>query len=507
MWDSTVEISVNVGEWVSDTAIHAWDSTEDARLWISKKANEAWISAVDAIDIAGTWVGENIDNAWDNIAERADATSEWICETTDEIQVISADAIDSTGQWIGEKGQELVYFVTSTGEVVAAYVEDIEKEEVVDYLSRSGEKLLLGEYSDEEQTLLSIGGTLAASVVNIDIGMDIRDIVYDVQHLDSEEVGIGDIALSAVGLIPIIGVIKPAKKMLDAADAMSTVVKMADDTADVIKTVDRVAETVDSVNDAGKVVEAANDVGKIVEGASEIAEATSDASKIAEATSDASKIAEATGDAEKVAELASDAGKKIEVTDDVNRVTDMMSDAEKSVESVENTGTVAEAMKNTDNVEDTVDSAKAADEVVDVAKVAENRHFFPEGSSQALKYSEGIEFTQGADGNMYPRFEKWAEATATFDEPSLDSALNHDGKSLCGNYYWDAKAANQQCGYEKTPKGYVWHHVEDMKTMILIPQDLHSVAMGGMAHTGGACKGFICITAGSYEYGSIKRMG
>lgn len=38
----------------------------------------------------------------------------------------------------------------------------------------------------------------------------------------------------------------------------------------------------------------------------------------------------------------------------------------------------------------------------------------------------------------------------------------------------------------KTPAGYVWHHVEDMQTMILIPQDLHSVAMGGMAHTGGA---------------------
>ena len=101
-----------------------------------------------------------------------------------------------------------------------------------------------------------------------------------------------------------------------------------------------------------------------------------------------------------------------------------------------------------------------------------------------LKYPEGVEFTKAADGSLFPRFEKWAKATARFDPPSLDTALNHTG--LSGNYYWDAKLANAKCGFSKTPAGYVWHHVEDMQTMILIPQDLHSVAMGGMAHTGGA---------------------
>lgn len=122
--------------------------------------------------------------------------------------------------------------------------------------------------------------------------------------------------------------------------------------------------------------------------------------------------------------------------------------------------------------------------IADGIRIVGNSRFFPSGSEQALKYPEGVEFTQAADGSLYPRFEKWAKATARFDPPSLDTALNHTG--LSGNYYWDAKLANAQCGFSKTPAGYVWHHVEDMQTMILIPQDLHSVAMGGMAHTGGA---------------------
>lgn len=122
--------------------------------------------------------------------------------------------------------------------------------------------------------------------------------------------------------------------------------------------------------------------------------------------------------------------------------------------------------------------------IADGIMIVGNSRFFPSGSEQALKYPEGVEFTKAVDGASYPRFEKWARATAKFDTPSLDAALNHTG--LSGNYYWDAKLANAQCGFSQTPAGYVWHHVEDMKTMILVPQDLHSVAMGGMSHTGGA---------------------
>lgn len=117
-------------------------------------------------------------------------------------------------------------------------------------------------------------------------------------------------------------------------------------------------------------------------------------------------------------------------------------------------------------------------------KVVGNSRFFPDGSLQATKYPNGVEYTKASNGQVYPRFEKWAKATAKFDAPTYEAAIDHTG--LSGNYYWDAKLANQQCGFTQTPDGYVWHHVEDMKTMILVPQDLHSPAKGGLPHYGGA---------------------
>lgn len=122
--------------------------------------------------------------------------------------------------------------------------------------------------------------------------------------------------------------------------------------------------------------------------------------------------------------------------------------------------------------------------IADGIRIVGNTRYFPQGSEQALKYPEGVEFTTASNGNVYPKFDKWAKATAKFDTPTVDAARAHTG--LSGNYYWDSKLANAQCGFAQTPSGYVWHHVEDMRTMILIPQDLHSVAMGGMPHTGGA---------------------
>ncbi len=122
--------------------------------------------------------------------------------------------------------------------------------------------------------------------------------------------------------------------------------------------------------------------------------------------------------------------------------------------------------------------------IVNGIRIVQNTRYFPNDSKQALIYKDGVEFTKASNGKSYPRFEKWAKATAKFDTPNLEAAMNRSG--LSGNYYWDVKLANVQCGLSETPAGYVWHHVEDMKTMILIPQDLHSLAMGGMRHDGGA---------------------
>ena len=57
-----------------------------------------------------------------------------------------------------------------------------------------------------------------------------------------------------------------------------------------------------------------------------------------------------------------------------------------------------------------------------------------------------------------------------------------DVAGMTGVYSHDAALANAKVGFKSTPEGYVWHHVEDGKTMQLIPQDIHQ----HFPHTGGA---------------------
>jgi YD repeat-containing protein len=81
------------------------------------------------------------------------------------------------------------------------------------------------------------------------------------------------------------------------------------------------------------------------------------------------------------------------------------------------------------------------------------------------KYPAGVPF----DKVGYARFEGYAK-------------LRVRAQALTGEYAVDARLANQAVGLTRTPPGYVWHHVEDGRTMILIPQDLHNA----VRHTGGA---------------------
>lgn len=59
---------------------------------------------------------------------------------------------------------------------------------------------------------------------------------------------------------------------------------------------------------------------------------------------------------------------------------------------------------------------------------------------------------------------------------------------MTGDYRLDSKATNRLYeseafpnGLPDVPEGLVWHHVEDAKTMQLVPEDLHRA----VRHTGG----------------------
>lgn len=112
-------------------------------------------------------------------------------------------------------------------------------------------------------------------------------------------------------------------------------------------------------------------------------------------------------------------------------------------------------------------------------KYANNTYKFPEGSAQATKYPNGVPF----DVNGYPIFDKYAMKTVKFDFPSLEG--KSAGTCLTGNCTTDFRLANKAAGLASTPPGYTWHHCQDMMTMQLVPQDVHSVVFGGVAHAGG----------------------
>ena len=83
----------------------------------------------------------------------------------------------------------------------------------------------------------------------------------------------------------------------------------------------------------------------------------------------------------------------------------------------------------------------------------------------AQKYPNGVRFARAG----YPVF-----------TPEAVKRVHVDG--MTGDYTHDADLANQAIRTTSTPEDYVWHHVEDGKTMELVPRDLHRAA----SHSGGA---------------------
>ena len=83
-------------------------------------------------------------------------------------------------------------------------------------------------------------------------------------------------------------------------------------------------------------------------------------------------------------------------------------------------------------------------------------------------------------GQNHPSGVKFNERGFPDFSPHAKAEVELSG--LTGNYAKDAAAANRAVELDRTPDGYVWHHVEDGRTMQLVPRDIHNAAR----HTGGA---------------------
>jgi hypothetical protein len=90
---------------------------------------------------------------------------------------------------------------------------------------------------------------------------------------------------------------------------------------------------------------------------------------------------------------------------------------------------------------------------------------FPLPEELASKYKKGVTFRETG----FPEFTRYREGHAVID-------------GLTGRIDTDSRMANKAVGIDDTPEGWTWHHVEDGRTLELVPTDLHAA----VRHTGGA---------------------
>ena len=97
-----------------------------------------------------------------------------------------------------------------------------------DYLIRSAECIVLGNFTDEV-TVLGVGVQIVLGILDLDLPCDIRDIIADIKNLaETDRVRwdlIGMLALDLIGLIPVIGVLKYSDETAESVASGEKILK------------------------------------------------------------------------------------------------------------------------------------------------------------------------------------------------------------------------------------------------------------------------------------------
>jgi hypothetical protein len=102
------------------------------------------------------------------------------------------------------------------------------------YVGRSSKSLILGDWTDEKPTGLSIGAGIGLGVLGVDLPMDVRDLSHTLTHREWTYKWGETLAYNSIGLIPLIGVLKNLKnaKRLKNLDDAGELAKRSDDATD-----------------------------------------------------------------------------------------------------------------------------------------------------------------------------------------------------------------------------------------------------------------------------------
>lgn len=328
--------------------------------------------------------------------------------------------------------------------------------ETGDYIFKSSKKMVLGDFAeDEQETLLSLGGSVAASLLNVDAPLDVRDLAYDIGHWGEGDYFAARLALDAVGVLPLIGAIK-YEKHLDTA-------------GDIAKDVDKTADALDTIHDAAKAVDSASDMAK---GADRLID-----------TSD----------------VINDVKKK---TNTVADLTDDFSDYTKKADVIDD---ITDRLKITEKADELTDVAKKADEAGDAAEAAV-KHYEPlmtyNQALEGMKHEKtGVEFVRKnldlSDGRrltgVFPKFDSYADimlpeeywkASFGTQKKYLSDALKETASTPAGRKQLEQVFDDDQIEDILDgiiPEGYVWHHNETEGLMQLVDESIHTATN----HTGG----------------------
>ena len=116
-----------------------------------------------------------------------------------------------------------------------------------DYLIRSAECIVLGNFTDEV-TVLGVGVQIVLGIFDLDLPCDIRDIIADVRNLaKADEIKwdmIAMLALDLIGVIPVIGALK-------YSDEIGTLFKNADKVSVVARSTDGAGVLAKHADEAG----------------------------------------------------------------------------------------------------------------------------------------------------------------------------------------------------------------------------------------------------------------
>ena len=141
-----------------------------------------------------------------------------------------------------------------------------------DYLIRSAECIVLGNFTDEV-TVLGVGVQIVLGIFDLDLPCDIRDIIADVRNLaQADEIKwdmIAMLALDLIGLIPVIGALK-------YSDEIGTLFKNADKVSVVARSTDGTGVLARHADEAGAWLHG----GKVFRYSDETAEAVASGEKL-----------------------------------------------------------------------------------------------------------------------------------------------------------------------------------------------------------------------------------